>query len=76
MATNPFQDPPHYPAPTGQTMYAAHLLDPDGATVEVGFFAAASDDEAAKTVAGLLKQPPDWQEAVSFHLFREVVAKQ
>jgi hypothetical protein len=44
--------------------------------VEVGFFAAASDDEAAKTVAGLLKQPPDWQEAVAFHLFREVVAKQ
>jgi hypothetical protein len=76
VAKNPFQDPPHYPAPSGQAMYAAHLLDPDGATVEVGFFAAASDDEAAKTVAGLLKQPPDWQEAVAFHLFREVVAKQ
>ena len=52
-AKSPFQDPPQYPAPSGQTMYAAHLLDPDGATVEVGFFAAASDDDAAKAVAAL-----------------------
>ncbi len=50
MAKNPFQDPPHHPAPSGQTMYAAHLLDPDGATAGVGFFAAASNDEATKTL--------------------------
>jgi hypothetical protein len=74
-AKSPFQDPPKYPAPSGQTMYAAHLLDPDGATVEVGFFTAASDDDAAKAVGALLRQPPDREEAVAFHLFREVAAK-
>jgi hypothetical protein len=71
----PFQESPRYPAPEGQTMYAAHLLDPDGATVQVGFFAAATDDEAAKIAGGVLRQPPEWQEAVSYHLFREVGAK-
>jgi hypothetical protein len=75
MANSPFQDPPHYPAPSGQTMYAAHLLDPDGATVEIGFFAAASDADATKAVAGLLHQPPDWQDAVAFHVFREITVK-
>jgi hypothetical protein len=71
----PFQDPPHYPAPAGQTMYAVHLLDPDGATVQVGFFAAATDAGAAKIANAVLRQPPEWEEAVSFHLFREVEAK-
>lgn len=75
MAVNPFQDQPRYPAPVGQTMYAAHLLDPEGATVQVGFFAAASDDDAAKAVTAILRQPPEWEEAVSYHLFREVAAK-
>ena len=75
MAVSPFQDQPSYPAPSGKTMYAAHLLDPEGATVQVGFFAAATDDDATKIVAGILHQPPEWEEAVSYHLFREVSAK-
>lgn len=75
MAVTPFQDQPRYPAPAGQTMYAAHLLDPEGATVQVGFFAAPTDDAAAEVVTGILRQPPEWEEAVSFHLFREVVKK-
>ncbi len=74
-APTPFQDPPRYPAPAGQSMYVAHLLDPDGETVQVGFFAAATDADAARIATGVLRQPPEWQDAVFFHLFREVAAK-
>jgi hypothetical protein len=70
--TTPFAEPPRYPAPSGKTMYAAHLLDPDGETVQVGFLAAATDDEAITAIRGVLGKAPDWSEAVSFHLFREV----
>jgi hypothetical protein len=75
MAVTPFLDQPSYPAPAGKTMYAAHLLDPEGETVQVGFFAAATDDDAMRVVTGILRQPPEWEEAVSYHLFREVAAK-